>query len=139
MAELVQRIAGLLLSSIGSTYGSEPPRARSAPGPPAPAHGRRGPRSVAEWLADLRRDSASAAGSLLRTAGLLRQLPLVAHAVLEGLLTPAQAQVLTRLVDEIVHAEALLEPHQNMLLIAALLELVALRQWVAHQIRPTTR
>jgi hypothetical protein len=90
-------------------------------------------RSVAGWLADVRLDSASAAGSRLRTAGLLRQLPLIADAVLEGLLTPAQAHVLTRLVGKI-DAEALLESQESMLLIAAPLDVVALRQWVAHQI-----
>ena len=92
-----------------------------------------GKRSVAGWLAELRHDSASAAGSRLRTAGLLRQLPLIADAVLEGLLTPAQAHVLTRLVGKIDH-EALLESQASMLLIAAPLELDALRRWVAHQI-----
>jgi hypothetical protein len=43
-----------------------------------------GARSVAGWLAEVRHDSAAAAGSRLRTAGLLRQLPLIAVAVLEG-------------------------------------------------------
>ena len=72
-------------------------------------------------------------GSRLRTAGLLRQLPLVADAVLEGLLTPAQAQVLTRLVGKVEH-EARLESQESLLLVAAPLDLVALRHWVAHQI-----
>ena len=90
-------------------------------------------RSVAGWLAEVRHDSASAAGSRLRTAGLLRQLPLIADAVLEGLLTPAQAQVLTRLVGKI-GADALLESQEHMLLVAASLDLDALRRWVAHQI-----
>ena len=90
-------------------------------------------RSVAGWLADVRRDSASAAGSRLRTAGLLRQLPLIADAVLDGLLTPAQAHVLTRLVGKI-DADALLEAQESMLLVAAPLDLDALRRWVAHQI-----
>jgi hypothetical protein len=76
---------------------------------------------------------APAAGSRLRAAGLLRQLPLVADAVLEGLLTPAQARVLTRLVGKI-DQEALLESQESMLLIAAPLDLDALRRWVAHQI-----
>jgi hypothetical protein len=91
------------------------------------------PRSVAGWLADVRRDSAAAAGSRLRTAERLRQLPLIADAVLEGLLTPAQAQVLTRLVGQI-EPEALLESQESMLLIAARLDPVALGQWVAQQI-----
>ena len=92
-----------------------------------------GGRSVAGWLAEVRHESASAAGSRLRTAGLLRQLPLVADAVLEGVLTPAQAHVLTRLVGKIDHA-ALLESQESMLLVAAPLDLEALRRWVSHQI-----
>ena len=92
-----------------------------------------GTRSVAGWLAEVRHDSAAAAGSRLRTSELLRQLPLVADAVLEGVLTPAQAQVLTRLVGKI-ELEALLEAQESMLLIAAPLDIVALGRWVAHQI-----
>ena len=57
--------------------------------------------STAAWLAELRRRTPSAVGSELRTSGLLRQLPLVADAVLDGLLTPEQAAVLTRLVGQI--------------------------------------
>jgi hypothetical protein len=37
-------------------------------------------------------------GSQLRTARLLRDLPLVTAAVLDGVLTPAQGRCLTRLV-----------------------------------------
>ena len=92
-----------------------------------------GIRSVAGWLAEVRHDSASAAGSRLRTAGLLRQLPLIADAVLEGLLTPAQAHVLTGLVGKI-DAESLLESQESMLLVAAPLGLDALRRWVADKI-----
>lgn len=90
-------------------------------------------RSVAGWLAEVRRDSASSAAGRLRTAGLLRQLPVIADAVLEGLLTPAQAQVLTRLVGTI-DDEALLESQEAILLVAAPLDPVALGRWVAHQI-----
>ena len=61
-----------------------------------------GTRSTAGWLAEVRSDTSSAAGSRLRTSTLLRQhLPQVADAVLDGLLTMAQAQVLTRLIGKI--------------------------------------
>ena len=79
------------------------------------------PRSLAGWLAELRRDSPAAAGRRLRTAELLRQLPQVADAVLNGLLTPAQAQVLTRLVGSIDPA-ALLPAQNSIRRIAAGLE-----------------
>ena len=57
------------------------------------------PRTVSSWLADVQSATTSATGSQLRSARLLRALPLVAEAVLDGVLTPAQAAVLTRLVD----------------------------------------
>lgn len=58
-----------------------------------------GARSVAGWLAEVRTDTCSAAGSRLRSSTLLREhLPLVADAVVDGVLTVAQAQVLTRLI-----------------------------------------
>lgn len=61
-----------------------------------------GSRLVAGWLAEVRHDTSSAAGRDLRTAAALRtRLPLVADAVLDGVLTPAQAAVLARLVGKI--------------------------------------
>ena len=45
------------------------------------------PRSVAGWLAQVQHSTASTAGAQLRTARLLRQLPLVVEAVLDGVLT----------------------------------------------------
>ena len=53
------------------------------------------PRTVAGWLAQVQHGTASAAGSQLRTARLLRELPLVVDAVLDGVLTQAQAAVLS--------------------------------------------
>ena len=71
------------------------------------------PRSVPGWLADVQHSTPGAAGSQLRTARLLRQLPVVVAAVLDGRLTPAQAAVLTRLVGRIDQA-ALLEAQPAM-------------------------
>ncbi len=65
---------------------------------PDPDTGR--PRTVAGWLAQVQHTTASTAGAQLRTARLLRDLPLVTAAVLDGVLTPAQAAVLTRLVGD---------------------------------------
>ncbi len=77
--------------------------------------------------------TASTAGSGLRTARLLRSMPLVTDAVLDGALTPAQAAVLTRLVDKI-EPEALLEAQPAMILVAAAMDPAQLGMWVTHQI-----
>ncbi|HWH30875.1 MAG TPA: DUF222 domain-containing protein, partial [Mycobacteriales bacterium] len=60
-----------------------------------------GDRSVAGWLAEATRTSSGTAGSRLRTAAALRDLPLVVDAVLDGVLTQEQAAVLARLVGKI--------------------------------------
>ena len=90
-------------------------------------------RSVAGWLADVQHGTAGAAGSQLRTARLLHGLPLVVAAVLDGLLTPAQAAVLTRLVGRIDQA-ALVKSQPELIAVAAAMDPHSLGQWVAHQI-----
>ena len=45
-------------------------------------------RTVAGWLAQLQHATPSTTGTQLRTARLLRTMPLVTHAVLDGRLTP---------------------------------------------------
>ena len=75
----------------------------------------------------------SAAGSQLRTARLLRDLPLVTAAVLDGVLTPAQAAVLTRLVGKI-DPEALAESQPNLIQVAATMDPAQLAHWVSHQL-----
>ena len=90
-------------------------------------------RSVAGWLAEVQHTTAGAAGSQLRTARLLRDLPLVTAAVLDGVLTPAQAGVLTRLVGAIEQA-ALVESQPDLVAVAAAMDPHQLGQWVAHQI-----
>ena len=92
-----------------------------------------GARTVAGWLAQVQHTTASAAGAQLRTARLLRSIPLVADAVLEGVLTPQQAAVLTRLVDR-VDASALLAAQPDLIIVAAAMDPAQLGQWVTHQI-----
>jgi hypothetical protein len=82
-------------------------------------------------LAEVQHTTAGAAGSQLRTARLLRTLPLVTAAVLDGVLTPAQAAVLTRLVDRI-DAPALVEMQPQLVQVAAAMDPVQLGHWVAH-------
>ena len=57
-------------------------------------------RKVSGWLADLQHTTPSHTGTQLRTARLLRSMPLVCDAVLDGILTQQQATVLTRLVGQ---------------------------------------
>jgi hypothetical protein len=79
--------------------------------------GEGGDRSVAGWLAEATRTSPGSAGSRVRTSTLLRDLPLVAQAVLDGVLTQARAAVLARLVGTIPlpHLQAV---QQQLILVA---------------------
>ena len=88
-----------------------------------------GRRSVAGWLSDVERSTPSAVGRELRSSAALRSLPLVADAVLDGVLTPAQAAVLSRLVGRI-EDEALLASQPHMITVAAPLDPVELGRWV---------
>jgi Domain of unknown function (DUF222) len=90
-------------------------------------------RTLAGWLADVQRSTASAAGSQVRTARLLRSMPVVADAVLDGVLTPEQAAVLTRFVDTVEQA-ALLESAPDLVAVAAAMDPAQLARWVAHTI-----
>src|SRR5919112_706809 len=80
------------------------------------------PRTVAGWLAQVQHNTAGAAGSQLRTARLLREMPLVVDAVLDGVLTPAQAAVLTGLVGKI-DADGLVESQPHLIQVAAAMDL----------------
>ena len=91
-------------------------------------------RSVAGWAADATRDSASATGRLIRTAAALDEgLPLVAQAVLDGVVGFAHAQVLTRLVGA-VDAGSLLECQESLVTAATSMDPVALASHVRHLI-----
>lgn len=91
-------------------------------------------RSAAGWLADVRRETPAATGGRLRTSRLLREeLPLVADAVLDGVLTVGQAQVLTRLVGRI-DRDALLESQHLIITVAASRDPSQLGAWVADKI-----
>ncbi|CAA9324084.1 MAG: hypothetical protein AVDCRST_MAG07-1425 [uncultured Frankineae bacterium] len=90
-------------------------------------------RSTAGWLADVQHSTPGSAGSQLRTARLLQRLPLVVAAVLDGVLTPAQAAVLTRLIGT-VDDLALVESQPQLITVAAELDPHQLGRWVAHQI-----
>ena len=92
-----------------------------------------GRRPVAGWLAEVHRQTPSAAGRDLRVARALRSLPRVRAAVLDGRLTPAQATVLTRFVGRI-DADALTSTQEQLVEVAAPLDPVRLASWVAHEI-----
>lgn len=88
-----------------------------------------GKRSVAGWLAEQRRETPSMVGSQLRTSTLLRSLPLVTAAVLDGMLTQGQAAVLSRLVSRFSD-EALAEAEPNLIHVAARLNPAELAAYV---------
>jgi len=121
----VGRLQGWLTTAAG--------RLDELTGGSVPTEGSGRPRSVAAWLAEVQYGTAGAAGSQLRTARLLRGLPLVVAAVLDGVLTPAQAAVLTRLVGRIDEA-ALVESQPELIAVAAAMDPHQLGQWVAHSI-----
>lgn len=89
--------------------------------------------TVAGWLAGVQHSTAGSAGAQLRTARLLQRLPLVTAAVLEGILTPAQAAVLTRFVGKI-DEQALLESQPHLVEVAAAMDPAQLGVGVAHQL-----
>lgn len=89
--------------------------------------------TVAGWLAEVRRSAPSAAGRQVRTSTALRSLPLVAEAVLDGVLTPELAAVLSRLVGRIDGA-SLQESQPQLIEVAAGMDPAELAMWVRHQI-----
>ena len=92
-----------------------------------------GSRTVVSWLAERQREAPPTVGGELRVASLLRALPLVAAAVLDGVLTPAQARVLSRLVGPFPERE-LAAVQSELILVAARSNPVELAAWVRHQI-----
>jgi hypothetical protein len=92
-----------------------------------------GSRTVCSWLAEQRRESPSTVGSALKTSAALRTLPLVTAAVLDGVLTLAQAAVLARLVGRI-DEPFLREAEPDLVLVAAGRSPAELGQYVSHLI-----
>ena len=90
-------------------------------------------RTVSGWLAEATRTSTETAGSRIRTAEALRSLPLVAAAVVDGVVTPEAARVLTRLVGKI-DAGALRHAEPELISVASELDPVQLARYVAHLI-----
>ena len=90
-----------------------------------------GDRSVAGWLAEATRSSSAGAGSRLRVSVLLRDLPLVVQAVLDGVLTQEQAAVLARLVGKI-GLEELRDAQPALVEVAAGRDPAALGRYVSH-------
>jgi hypothetical protein len=92
-----------------------------------------GSRTVVSWLAEARRETPSAVGGQVRTSTALRSMPLVAEAVLDGVLTQAQAAGLGRLVGRIPD-EQLAETQPELVLVAKRLNPAELGRWVAELI-----
>jgi len=126
VAPLADRLGGWVSRAVGELAA----RAGGAV-PAADGSGRAVP--VTAWLRDSTGCGGSAAGQQVRTATLLRQLPLLADAVLDGRVGQAQAAVLTRLVGKI-DTTALLEAQDGLIALAAQRDPQALAAWVREQI-----
>lgn len=122
IAAQAQRLAGFVSLATGELH-------RRTGGQLTPDAG--GRRSVIGWVAEATRSSAAAAGSLVRTATALESLPLVAQAVVDGLITLPHAQVLARLVGRLDPA-ALVEAQQGLVELARIVDPSALGLYVRH-------
>jgi hypothetical protein len=90
-------------------------------------------RTLQGWWRDTARLTGQQAGSDVRRCVVLRELPVVRDAVIEGDLQPAQAAVLTRLHGRIDDA-GLHESQAHLVTVAAPLDTLALSRMVAHLI-----
>jgi hypothetical protein len=88
---------------------------------------------VQSWWRDAALVSGGQAGRDLRRAGALQRLPVIGQAVVDGLLTPAQAAVLCRL-DGAIGAQDLHESQAALVTVAAGLTPEALGRFVSHLI-----
>jgi hypothetical protein len=89
--------------------------------------------SVPGWWRDASVQTGQRAGSDLRRAGVLRELPLISQAVVDGVLAPAQAAVLCRLHGAIP-VESLVESQASLIAVARPLNTDALNKFVANLI-----
>jgi hypothetical protein len=89
--------------------------------------------SVQGWWRDTATLAGGAAGRDLRRAGILRTLPVLSAAVVQGVLSPEQAAVLCRLHGRIPF-EALLDSQQQLVQVARDLDPEALARFVRHLI-----
>ena len=118
-----ERLSGVLSRAVGEVA--------ERSGGPVP-HGPVGVQSpIHVWLRDVRRVSGSEAGRQVRTALGLRELPLVAQAVIDGALPAQSARHLTRLVGRIDPA-ALAESQPVMLAVVVDLPPDAVARQVQH-------
>lgn len=90
-------------------------------------------RPVSGWLREVAGSSGPAAGAVVRTAVLLRELPQIAAAVVDGAIGPEQARVLTRLVGRIP-AQDLLQAQPALLAVASDRDPISLAMFVNHLI-----
>jgi len=89
--------------------------------------------SVQAWWREATRVAGTQAGRDLRRAGVLSRFPVWGQAVTDGLLTPAQGEVLCRLDGKLPDTE-LLATQRELVTVAAALDPVELAQWVRHLI-----
>ena len=110
----------------GDDSGAVQPEAFAAPAMPLLM-------SVQTWWREATRVAGTQAGRDVRRAGVLMRFPVWGQAVTDGILTPAQAEVLCRLVGKLPDTE-LLATQTELVTVAAALNPVELGQWVRHLI-----
>ena len=89
--------------------------------------------SVQTWWREATRVAGTQAGREVRRAGVLSRFPVWGQAVTDGVLTPAQGQVLCRLDGKLPDTE-LLATQRELVTVASALDPVELAQWVRHLI-----
>ena len=89
--------------------------------------------SVQAWWREATRVAGTMAGRQVCRAGVLARFRVWGQAVTDGVLTPAQGQVLCRLDGKLLDTE-LLTTQRELVTVAAVLDPVELGQWVRHLI-----
>ena len=110
----------------GDDSGAVQPEAFAAPAMPLLM-------SVQTWWREATRVAGTQAGRDVSRAGVSMRFPVWGQAVTDGILTPAQAEVLCRLVGKLPDTE-LLATQTELVTVAAALNPVELGQWVRHLI-----
>jgi hypothetical protein len=126
---LIGRLQGRLDQVLGELDARYQGVVQTNPGSDGPALYQ----STQGWWRDAAVRTGQQAGRDLRHAAVLRDLPLLAQAVVDGQLTPEQAAVLTRFHDRIP-LEHLQASQEQLLTVAQGQNTEALGRWVANQI-----
>jgi hypothetical protein len=129
LRECVGRLTGRLQQVLGELDARGDGAVRTNPHSEGPALYQ----PVQGWWRDRAILSGGQAGREVRLAGVLRELPVIAEAVVAGVLSPAQAAALSRLHGRIPQQD-LLDSQSQLVEVAAAMNQEVLAQWVRHLI-----